>query len=100
MITEKKKSQGKRHTHTQVGASGNLTHNTRGQQNQSEIANFTPGRNPSRGKVLKQIARTEGLISTDRGTRATLMRTIPRSILSHIQKICLFQYLELCFSIA
>ena len=35
----------------------------------------------------------EGLISTDRGTKTTLMRTIPRSILSRIQRICLFKYL-------
>jgi hypothetical protein len=29
----------------------------------------------------------EGLISTDRGTKTTLMRTIPRSILSRLQRI-------------
>jgi hypothetical protein len=34
-----------------------------------------------------------GLISTDRGTKTTLMRTIPRSILSRIQRICLSKYL-------
>ena len=28
---------------------------------------------------------------------ATLVRTIPRSVLSHIQKICLFRYLKLFF---
>ena len=39
----------------------------------------------------------KGLISTDRGTKTTLMRTIPRSFLSRIQKICLFEYLK-CFS--
>lgn len=29
---------------------------------------------------------------------ATLVRTIPRSVLSHIQRICLFRYLKLLFS--
>ena len=36
----------------------------------------------------------EGWISADRGTKATLMRTIPRSILGRIRRICLFQYLQ------
>ncbi len=40
----------------------------------------------------------KGLISTDRGTKTTLMRTIPRSILSRIQRICLFQYLQMLLS--
>ena len=39
----------------------------------------------------------KGLISTDRGTKTTLMRTIPRSILSRIQRICLLLYFK-CFS--
>ena len=45
------------------------------------------------------ISKNKGLISTDRGTKTTLMRTIPRSILSRIQRICLFQYLNLLLSI-
>ena len=40
----------------------------------------------------------KGLISTDRGTKTTLMRTIPRSILSRIQRICPFQYLQMFLS--
>ena len=39
----------------------------------------------------------KGLISTDRGTKTTLMRTIPRSILGRIQRICLLLYFK-CFS--
>ena len=46
----------------------------------------------------KTNLKNKGLISTDRGTEATLMRTIPRSMLSRIQRICPSQYLELCFS--
>ena len=36
----------------------------------------------------------KGLISTDRGTKTTLVRTIPRSILGRIRRICPFQYLQ------
>ena len=43
-----------------------------------------------------QIFGTEGLISTDRGTKPTLMLTIPRSIQSRLQRIYLSQHLKLC----
>jgi hypothetical protein len=42
---------------------------------------------------------TEGLISTDRGTKPTLMLTIPRSMQSRLQRIYLSQHLKLCLSV-
>ena len=53
----------------------------------------------SLNKVQKKVSsESKGLISTDRGTKTTLVRTIPRSILSRIQRICPLQYLQLLLS--
>jgi hypothetical protein len=51
-----------------------------------------------RDKGFQIRSENKGLISTDRGTKTTLMRTIPRSILSRLQRICLFQYLQVLLS--
>ena len=54
---------------------------------------------PREEKKSEQIARTKGLISTDRGTRPLSCVQYPVLHLSHIQRICLSRYLELFFSI-
>ena len=43
----------------------------------------------------KTNLQNKGLISADRGTKATLMLTILRSYLSRLQRICLLRYLNL-----
>ena len=48
----------------------------------------------------KTNLQNKGLISVDRGTKATLVRTIPRSYLSRIQRICQSRYFKLFSSIA
>ena len=50
-----------------------------------------------RRRVLETNLQNKGLISADRGTRATLMRTIPRSLFKSYTKDLLFPIFELVF---
>jgi hypothetical protein len=48
-------------------------------------------------ELLETNLQNKGLISADRGTRATLMRTIPRSLFKSYTKDLLFPIFELVF---
>ena len=48
-------------------------------------------------RVVETNLQNKGLISADRGTRATLMRTIPRSLFKSYTKDLLFPIFELVF---